>query len=75
MNDNEHFSTSDIILAAYLKLNDCPLIRIDKEGAKGTFIFTNVTKQLVDTFDIGEAKVEPMRFNQTIKALNTAVKR
>mgnify|MGYP001817929645 CR=1 FL=1 len=36
------FKTTDIILAACLKLNDVEMTRIELNGNKGTFVFVDV---------------------------------
>jgi len=71
----QEYSTSDIILAACLKLEGYQLIRIEKTNNKGTFIFENVQKQLIEDFDFGKLCVEPVAFNQAIRSLTTAVRR
>jgi hypothetical protein len=69
------YSTTDIVLAAYLRVNGAVLIRIDKVGQKGTFVFQNVTDALVSIYDLGQALVEPVQFNYNIKSLTTSVRR
>ena len=43
----ESFRTTDIILAAVLRLHDVELIDIEIVGNKGTFVFTNVDDEFV----------------------------
>ena len=74
MND-KFYKTSDIILAACLRLNGCDMISIEKEGNKGTFVFINVDSQFVADYDLGKVKVEPVSFNNMIKQLTTSVRR
>lgn len=69
------YKTSDIVLAAYLKISGCTIARIEKQGQKGTFVFDNVNDQLIRTFDFGDARVEPVAFNNAIKQLTTCVRR
>jgi hypothetical protein len=69
------YSTTDIVLAAYLRVNGAILIRIDKCGQKGTFVFQNVSDALVSIYDLGQALVEPVQFNYNIKSLTTSVRR
>lgn len=71
----ESFKTSDIVLAAVLRLNDIELIDIEVIGSKGTFIFTNIDKDFLVQFDLGKALVEPVAFNNMIKQLTTSVRR
>lgn len=69
------YRTSDIVLASFLRLNKCQMLRIEKVGQKGTFVFANVSEELVDAFDLGNATVEPVAFNNAIKQLTTSVRR
>jgi hypothetical protein len=71
----ENFKTTDIVLAAVLKVNGYELKSITKEGNKGTFYFNNVSKDLLQKYDFGNMMVEPVAFNSAIKTLTTAVKR
>ena len=74
MIENE-YPTADIILAACLKMEGYQIVRIEKNNNKGTFIFENVEKQLIEDFDFGKMRVEPVAFNQAIRSLTTAVRR
>lgn len=69
------FRTSDIILAACLKLNNYKMSSIDVVGNKGTFIFENVPQDIITQYDLGQLLVEPVAFNNTIKQLTTSVRR
>lgn len=69
------FRTSDIILAACLKLDDVEMIKIELSGNKGTFVFANVDCDYVDEYDLGKCQVEPVTFNNAIKQLTTSVRR
>ena len=69
------FSTSDIVLAALLKVKGYKLIEILKNGNKGTFIFAEVYDDIIDEYDLGDAKVEPKSLNFMIKELTTAARR
>lgn len=69
------YRTSDIVLAAYLRLNGCNMTGIEKQGQKGTFVFEAVTEEILRTYDLGQATVEPVAFNNTIKQLTTSVRR
>ena len=48
----ESFKTSDIVLAAVLRLNDIELIDIEVAGNKGTFIFTNISEDFLIQYDL-----------------------
>jgi hypothetical protein len=71
----ESFKTTDIVLAAVLRLNDIELINIEVAGNKGTFIFTNIDDGFLVQYDLGKALVEPVAFNNMIKQLTTSVRR
>jgi hypothetical protein len=69
------FSTTDIVLAAALKCVGYQIKTITKSGNIGTFIFENVPSSLIDEYDFGNMRVEPVSLNQHIKTLTTAVRR
>ena len=69
------YKTTDIVLAAFLRLSGCQMMGIQKQGQKGTFVFVNVPDDLVATFDLGNGAVEPVAFNNAIKQLTTSVRR
>lgn len=71
----QEYKTTDIILAAYLRLNECIMLGIEKVGQRGTFIFENVHEDLIRTYDLGQAFVEPVAFNNMVKQLTTSVRR
>jgi hypothetical protein len=68
-------STQDIVLAATLKVLGHPLHHIEKLGNKGTFFFLGVEDEVVSRYDLGQLTVEPVAFNNSIKALTTATRR
>jgi hypothetical protein len=69
------FSTTDIVLAAFLKVNRFKLVEILKNGNKGTFVFSDVSEDLIEDYDLGQALVEPKALNAEIKSLTTAARR
>jgi len=69
------YKTSDIVLAAYLRLSGCQMLGIEKQGSKGTFVFAEVNDDLIRAYDLGQAQVEPVAFNNMIKGLTTSVRR
>ena len=71
----KEFNTQDIVLAATLKLFNFNMVRIDRSGNKGIFVFENVDQTFIDDYDLGKVKVEPVAFNNTIKQLTTSVRR
>lgn len=73
--NNSNFHTTDIVLAATLKLMGYHLNHIEKNGNKGTFFFDNVGDDVINNYDLGKLSVEPIAFNNSIKALTTATRR
>lgn len=71
----DNYKTTDIVLAAYLRLLNYNMLTIEKTGQKGTFVFDSVDEEYVKLYDIGKASVEPITFNNMIKNLTTAVRR
>lgn len=67
--------TQDIVLAATLKVLGYRLDTIQKVGNKGIFFFNEVDESIVNDYDLGNLKVEPVSFNSAIKALTTASRR
>jgi hypothetical protein len=68
-------STTDIVLAAYLKVRGYKMVEILKNGNKGTFIFESVPDDIINDYDLGQSQVEPKALNYEIKALTTAARR
>lgn len=75
MNMTPDFGTPDIVLAATLKTLGYSLSRIEKSGNKGTFYFMDIPNEIINEFDMGQCKIEPISFNNHIKSLTTAVRR
>lgn len=69
------YCTTDIILAACLKVHGYEMSSINKQGSKGTFVFAEVDEDFITKYDLGKMLVEPIEFNQAIKTLTTAVRR
>ena len=74
MSDKD-FQTTDIVLAATLKVHNYAMTSIERHGNKGTFIFLQVDDDFIDQFDLGNVRVEPVNFNNAIKQLTTSVRR
>jgi hypothetical protein len=72
---NNELSTSDIILAAFLKVKGFKLVELVRNGNKGTFIFDNVPDTVIDEYDLGQALIEPKALNYAIKELTTSARR
>lgn len=69
------YKTTDIVLAAFLKINGNQIGDIEKQGLKGTFVFNDVDDSLIRAYDLGQALVEPVALSSTIKQLTTSVRR
>lgn len=67
--------TKDIVLAAYIKCMGHPVESINIENSKGTFTFDVPDASIIDAFHLGNAMIEPVSFNNTIKLLTTACRR
>ncbi len=67
--------TQDIVLAASLKILGYKLDTIEKVGNKGIFFFSDVDDSVINDYDLGNLRVEPVSFNSAIKALTTASRR
>lgn len=68
------YRTTDIVLAAYLKLNNCVLANIEKQNQQGTFVFVSVSIYYIKQYQLGNAIVEPKMFNNMIKQLSNSVR-
>lgn len=71
----KNIETQDIVLAATLKVLGYRLDTIQKIGNKGIFFFNAVDESVINDYDLGNLKVEPISFNSAIKALTTASRR
>lgn len=71
----KEYKTTDIILAACLRLEGAALSRIELNGNKGTFCFDNIDDNFIVDYDLGKCCVEPVAFNNMIKQLTTSVRR
>lgn len=68
-------STSDIVLAATLKVKGYKLDRIEKNGNRGIFYFPDIDNEILEEYDLGQSLVEPVALNNAIKSLTTATRR
>lgn len=71
----KNYKTTDIILAACLRLKGFEMVEIELNGSKGTFCFDEVDDDILTDFDLGRMLVEPVTFNNTVKQLTTSVRR
>lgn len=75
MLQNNKYSTTDIVLAAYLKVEGAKMIDIERQGNRGTFVFVDFDRAKVTAYDLGSARVEPKALAAEIRALTTAARR
>ena len=71
----KNIETQDIVLAATLKVLGYRLDTIQKVGNKGIFFFSDVDEIVINDYDLGNLRIEPIAFNSAIKALTTASRR
>lgn len=74
------YGTSDIVLAATLKMHGVEFDRISVTKLpsgmrRGVFHFKNVSVDDLTAFDMGKFSVEPVAFNSEVRQLTAAVKR
>lgn len=69
------YRTTDIVLAASLRVSGFQMSTIEVVGNRGTFVFTNVEQKFLTEYDLGNVMVEPIAFNNQIKQLTTSVRR
>ena len=67
--------TSDICLAASLRVYGYTLQEILKEERRGIFVFVDVDDDIVSKYNLGQLLVEPNAFHAAVKFLTMAVKR
>jgi hypothetical protein len=67
--------TSDICLAASLRVYGYTLQEILKEERRGIFVFVEVDDDIVSKYNLGQLLVEPNAFHAAVKFLTMAVKR
>ncbi len=69
------YKTTDIVLAASLRVHGYKMNSIEVLGSRGTFVFENVDQDFLMGYDLGKCLVEPVAFNNNIKQLTTSVRR
>lgn len=72
---NDVYETSDIVLAAVIRLTGYELEEIYLDGNRGTFVFKGPHESLIQSFDYGQCRVEPAAFHDMVKQLTAAVRR
>jgi len=69
------YKTTDIVLAASLRVHNYKMNSIEIVGSRGTFVFENVDEKFLTEYDFQKCSVEPVAFNNAIKQLTTSVRR
>lgn len=69
------YKTTDIVLAAALRVHNYKMNSIEIIGSRGTFVFENVDQEFLMQYDWQKCSVEPVAFNNAIKQLTTSVRR
>jgi hypothetical protein len=69
------YRTSEVGLAASLKVKGYNLSSVELQGSKGIFVFEAVEQEFLDQFDLGQILVEPTTFHGAVKQLTTIVRR
>lgn len=72
---NTIYKTTDIVLASYLRITGYSMDTPEIVGNKGTFIFKHVDQLVIDNFLCGNAKVEPVQFNNILRSLTVLIRR
>jgi len=72
------FQTTDLVLAATLRLNDNEMTHIELSGAqrtRGIFHFKDVDSEFLDAFRDGAVRVEPAEYHFMTRRLTDAIRR
>lgn len=70
-----NYRTTDIVLAACLKLDLHSLECIEVVGRRGTFVFKEVSEKFINEFNCGRVRVDPVAFHGMLRQLSTSVNR
>ena len=71
----EKFATTDLPLAAFLKMNGYKLSEVKSKGIKGEFVFDNVPRQLLNDYNADTCTVEPKMFSSVMRQMVQSAKR
>ena len=69
------YKTTDIVLAAVLKMQGYQIQSIEVEGRRGTFIFVDIDKSALDEFNYDGVRVEPKEFHNCIRNFTATINR
>jgi hypothetical protein len=74
MQKTNEFATDQLHLAAFLQAKGLKMLRAERQGRFGVFIFREAeTSELIGLFMAGKASVEPRSFVAAIRELRAAV--
>lgn len=66
------YRTTDIVLAACLKMLGFEMESIEVEGRRGTFVFANIPESTIMEFNCGKIRVDPVSFHGMLRQLSTS---
>lgn len=72
------FQTTDLVLAAVLRLNDNEMSHIELSGksrTRGIFHFKSVDSQFLQDFQDGNVRVEPAEYHMMTRRLTDSIRR
>lgn len=72
------FQTTDLVLAAVLRLNDNEMSHIELTGkgrTRGIFHFKEVDSEFLMDFEHGNVRVEPSEFHSMTRRLTDSIRR
>jgi hypothetical protein len=69
------YRTTYIVEAATLIYFRSQLKNIELHERQGTFVLADVPESLIEEYRTGSLRVEPRAFNDTVKWLNTSIKK
>ena len=69
------FNTTDLPLAAFLRINGYKLIEVRSKGQKGEFVFKDVPRQLLNDYNADNCVVEPKLFSSVMRQMVQSAKR
>lgn len=70
-----NYKTSDIVLAAVLKIHGFKLVDVIMHGKKGTFHFVQVDDDIINRFNFDGMMIEPKCLHSQIRDLSTLIRR
>lgn len=67
------YKTRDMYLASYLVMHGLALVKLERDGKRFSFVFSEVPrlKELADEFYSRKAQVEPMQYTMAMKQVKS----